>query len=128
MFWCGVAGRVGVVGEQRLQLLLAEPAAIDDAEIVEQHAFLVDGGGERRHRAGRGAADIGMMAARGDVEEDFLPLGEVPPRRRRGLVRRHRRTSSTAAATPPGRFAATLLRGGNTGVTTVMSGRCVPPL
>ena len=41
----GIAGRVGMVGQQRFQLLLAEAAAIDDAKIVEQHAFLVDGGG-----------------------------------------------------------------------------------
>ena len=75
-----VAGRVGVVGQERVQLLLLELAALDDAEIVDQHAFLVDRGGERRHRAGRRAADIGMMAARGDVEEDFL-AGVVEHRR-----------------------------------------------
>ena len=49
---------------------------------------------ERRHRAGRDAADVGVVAARGDVEQHGCVAGVVQ----------------------------------NTGVTTVTSGRCVPPL
>jgi hypothetical protein len=89
-FWVD-CGRVGVVGQQLDEFGLAEAAALDHLEIVDQHAFLVDGGGERRHRAGRHAADIGVVAARGRPEQDRLPSS-------------------------------------NTGVTTVMSGRWVPPL
>jgi hypothetical protein len=66
-------------------------ALVDQLEIVDQHAFLVDGRGARRHRARRHAADIGVVAARGDEEQDLAPSS-------------------------------------NTGVTTVMSGRWVPPL
>ena len=74
-----------MVGEQRAQLLLAEAAALDEPEIVDQDAFLVDGRRERRHRAGRDAADVGMVAARGDVEED-LPGVLVEDRRHDGDV------------------------------------------
>ena len=57
-----------------IELLLAEAAAIDDFEIVEQDAFLLDIGRVRRHRARRNAADIGVMAARGDPEQDVLAV------------------------------------------------------
>ena len=73
MFWRELRHGPGMVGEQRRQLRLAEAAALDEAEIVDQHAFLVDRRGARRHRAGRGAADIGVVAARGDPEEDLPP-------------------------------------------------------
>jgi hypothetical protein len=69
MFWCRVARRVCVIGQEIEQLLLAEAAALDEPEVVEQHAFLVHGGGERRHRARRRAADIGMVAARCGPEQ-----------------------------------------------------------
>jgi hypothetical protein len=36
--------------------------------VVEEHTLLVDVRGIRRHRARRDAADVGVMAARGDVE------------------------------------------------------------
>ena len=74
-----------MAGQQFGELALAEPALVDEKEIVDQHAFLVDGGRKRRHRAGRGAADIGVMAARGDVEEDLL-AGVVEDRRDDGDV------------------------------------------
>ena len=84
-----VARGVGVVGQQRVEFLFHEGSAIDDAEIVDQHAFLVDGRGERRHRSRRRAADIGMVTARRRVEEDFL-AGVVEDRRHHGDVRQMR--------------------------------------
>ena len=69
-----VAHRVGVVGEQFDQFGFTEAAAFDDAEIVDQHAFLVHCGGQRRHRAGRGSADIGVVAARGRPEQDLAAV------------------------------------------------------
>ena len=87
-----IAGGILRAGERRHQLLLAEAAAIDQLEIVDVDAFLLDVGGVRRHRAGRDAADVGVMPARGDPEQDVRFLSS------------------------------------NTGVQTVISGRCVPPL
>ncbi len=88
-----VAGRVGVVGEQGLQFRLAEPAALDQTEIVEQNAFFIDRGCQRRHRSGRRAADIGVMAARRDPEEDLwrpaapsTMLRTIPLPRKRGRI------------------------------------------
>ena len=40
----------------------------DQLHVVEQHALLVDVRRVRRHRARRDAADVGVMAARRDVE------------------------------------------------------------
>ena len=69
-----VARRIFCAGERCQQFLLAEAAALDQLEIVEQHAFLLDRRGIRRHRAGRDAADIGVVAARRDVEQDRFRL------------------------------------------------------
>ena len=57
-----------------VSLLLAEAAAIDQLEIVDIDAFLLDRGRVRRHRARRNAADIGVVAARGDPEQNFPPV------------------------------------------------------
>ena len=75
-----VARGVGVIGEERVELLLHKSPAIDDAEIVDQHAFLVYGRGQRCHRARRRAADVGVMPTRRRVEENFL-AGVVEYRR-----------------------------------------------
>ncbi len=69
-----------MVREEHGQRVLAERALVDELEVVEEHALLVDRRGERRHRARRRAADIGVVAARGDAEEDLRPV-----------VREHRR-------------------------------------
>ena len=45
---------------------LAEAAGIDQQDIVDQHAFLVDDAAVGRHRSRRDPADIGMVAARRD--------------------------------------------------------------
>ena len=86
------AGGPAAGGEGGAGLGLQEAALAHDRQGVEHDAFLVDGLGERRHRARLHPADVGMVAAGGDVEG--------------GL-----------------RVAASM----NTGMTTVMSGRWVPP-
>ena len=93
MFLSGLRAGYLRAGEQRARLGLEEAAAVDQLEVVDVDAFLLDGGRARRHRAGREAADVLVMAAARDVEQHFV-----------------------------------LRQSSNTGVTTVMSGRCVPPL
>ena len=92
MFCTGLRAGYFALRQQRLKFLLAEAAAVDELEIVDIDAFLLDGGRIGRHRARRDAADIGMVAAARDPEQDVA--------------------SSSS----------------NTGVHTVMSGKCVPPL
>ena len=87
----GIAGRVLAAGQQRAQLGLAEAAALDELEVVDQHALFLDGRAVRRHGARGDAADVGVVAAAGDPEDLFWPSA-------------------------------------NTGVITVTSGICVPPL
>src|SRR5260370_724758 len=62
--------RIFGAGEQSVELALAKSAAIDQLELVDIDAFLLDGGRVGRHRAGRDAADIGVMAAARDPEQD----------------------------------------------------------
>ena len=80
-----VAGRVGVVGQRLHQRVLAEPSALDEAQVVDQHAFFFHGRRPRRHRARRRPADVGMMPARRDPEQDCLAL-EIEHRRAHGDV------------------------------------------
>ena len=63
-----VARGPGAGREQRAQLVLAELPIVEQQEVVDQHAFLVDRAGGRRHRARRDAADVGVVGARGDEE------------------------------------------------------------
>jgi hypothetical protein len=63
-----IARRVWGIGELCSQLGLVEHAAPDEREVLEQDAFLFDEGAEGRHGAGRVAADVGVMRARGDEE------------------------------------------------------------
>ena len=86
MFCAGIARRISPEREQREHLRLAEAAALDQQEIVDQHAFLFDGAADRRHRARRDAADIGVMAARGDVRTSTVAAGLVEHRRDHGDV------------------------------------------
>ena len=63
MFCSGLrAGYLAPV-EQRVALALQEAALIDQLEVVDVDAFLLDGGRARRHRAGREAADVLVVAA-----------------------------------------------------------------
>ena len=67
-----IARRILRAVERVVELLLAETALIDDLEVVEQHAFFLDRRCVRRHRAGRDAADVGVVTARRDPEQDVL--------------------------------------------------------
>ena len=80
-----IARRISGAGQRGVELLLAEVAAIDQLEVVDIDAFLLDRGRVRRHRARRDAADVGVVAARGDPEQD-LALVVVEHRRADGDV------------------------------------------
>ena len=76
----GIAGRVARVSQQPPGFLLAQAAsttwpagAVDQQPVVEQHALFLDGSAQRRHRAWRQSADLGVVTARGDVEQHVLP-------------------------------------------------------
>ena len=57
------------------RFLFQKTSAFDDLEVVDVDAFFLDAGGARRHRAGRQAADILMVAAAGDEEQDAAAPG-----------------------------------------------------
>ena len=61
---------MGSGGEQRLELVRQKATLVDQQEIVDQHAFLLDRGAVGRHRARRDAADVGVMAARRGEEQE----------------------------------------------------------
>ena len=58
-----VADRVRRGGEQSRDLVLAQAAASTRLEVLDEHALLVDGAAARGHRAGRDAADVGVVGA-----------------------------------------------------------------
>ena len=62
------AGRPASRAQRRPRLRLQEPPVGHDRQGVQHHPLLVDRMRERRHRSGLDAADVGMVAARGDVE------------------------------------------------------------
>ncbi len=70
-----IARRILRLCQQLVELAFAEFAAIDQLEVVDIDAFLVDRGCNRRHRARCDTADIGVMTARGDPEQDFPARG-----------------------------------------------------
>ena len=80
-----VAGGIFRAGEEVIERALAEAAAIHQLEVVDIDAFLLDRDRVRRHRAGRNAADVGVVAARRDPEQD-LAAGLVEHRRADGDV------------------------------------------
>ena len=63
-----VAGGIVPAGQQRQQLGLAQHALVNQLDVVDLHALLLDRLGKRRHGAGCGAAHIGMVAARAHVK------------------------------------------------------------
>ncbi len=65
-----IAYRIPGLRQQRLQLPLAECPAIDQLEVVDIDALFLDVGRDRRHRPRRDTADIGMMSAASDPEND----------------------------------------------------------
>ena len=62
----GIAGRILRVGQHLPHRVLAKRALVDQQEIVDQNALLLDRRALRRHGAGGDPADIGMMATRRD--------------------------------------------------------------
>ena len=66
-----VAGRVGALGEQLEHRVFAEAAALDQLERVDIDSLLLDARRLRAHRAWRNAADIGVVPARRDEEQNL---------------------------------------------------------
>ena len=99
--------------EQGGRLRLAQLAALHEAEVLDEHALVLDAPAVGRHGAGRDAADVGVVGARGDEEEQG--------RRSAGAA------AALRASAAPRRRASSPAPSANTGVTTVRSGRCVPP-
>ena len=62
------AGYLAPVSSARVSSSRKRPP-IDQLDVVDVDAFLLDGGGARRHRAGRQAADVLVMAAARHVEQ-----------------------------------------------------------
>ena len=80
-----VARRILGVCQQCAQLRLANLAAFEQLEIGDQYPFVVDRQRVRWHRAGRNAADIGVVAARTDVKQ-YLLVRRIEHRRNHGNV------------------------------------------
>jgi hypothetical protein len=75
---------VGAALQQRHHLGLAQHAGVDQQEVVDLHALLLDARGKRRHGAGRDAAHIGVVAARADIEQRKFTLTPALSRGERG--------------------------------------------
>ena len=78
--------------EQLTQLCFAESAFVDQQLIVDEHAFLIDRPAVGRHRSGRDAAYVRVMAPRGD-EGRCIGLIAVKHRNDHGDVRQMRPAS-----------------------------------
>ena len=77
MFCAGSRAGVGTLGQKLQHRVLAEASALDQLERVDIDLFLLDAGRLRAHRARRDAADIGVVSARRDEEQDLgATLGE----------------------------------------------------
>ena len=68
-----VARGIAARGEQRDGFGLAQAALLHQQEIVDQHALFFHHFAARRHRSWSDAADVRVMAARTDVEQDLFP-------------------------------------------------------
>ncbi len=67
-----IAGRPGGASQQGPRFRIAQLAAggaVHQLEVIDQDALLLDAARIGRHRTRRGAADVGMVAARADVEQ-----------------------------------------------------------
>ena len=80
-----VAAGVFAALQQRQHLGLAQHAAFDQLDVVDLHALFLDAGRERRHRPRRGAADVGMVAARADVKGGLGTLADIHRRDHRDV-------------------------------------------
>ena len=76
-----VADRVRRGREQFRDLGLAQPPVLDQTEVLDEDALLVDRAAARGHRAGRDAADVGVVGARGDEEQGLGRRRLRPPSR-----------------------------------------------
>ena len=63
----GIARGIDTGAEQNTCFCFSEAPLVHQKEIVDQHAFLLDGVAEGRHGARRHPADIGMVPARRDI-------------------------------------------------------------
>ena len=82
----GAAGGIFCAGQKFAEFGFAEVAAIDEQEVVDDDAFFLQRAGHRRGRAGGDAADVGVMAAAADEEQDVRAVG-IEYRRDDGDVR-----------------------------------------
>ncbi len=69
----GIARGVAGAGEEGAELRLAEAPLRDEEEVVDHHPLLFEALRTGRGRARGEAADIGVVAARGDEIADLLP-------------------------------------------------------
>ena len=61
-------------GEQQLPGgLFSQHTVFNHEEIIDQHPFLVDRGAVRRRRPWGATSDVGMVATRGDIEQNLVP-------------------------------------------------------
>ena len=58
-----VARGVWARSKQRLDGIVTKRPLVDELEVIDQHAFLVDVRAERRHRSGRDSANVGVVRA-----------------------------------------------------------------
>ena len=99
-------------GQQRAQFRLAEMAAIDQQEIVDDNAFFFQCARCGRRRARRDAADIGVVPAAAEEEQDAL-AGRVEHRRDHRHVRQMRPAVVRDCSAPPRRPASACPAGGS---------------
>ncbi len=72
MFWVTFRAGCGPWVSSSRKAFFAEAARLDEQEIVDEDAFVGEGLAVRWHRAGRHAADVGVMPACRHVEEDAV--------------------------------------------------------
>ena len=75
-----ITHRIARTSEEGAHSILAKMTLFDDAEIIDIDAFLFNRHRPRRHGSGCDAANIGVVAARGDPEQD-VRVGIVKNRR-----------------------------------------------
>ena len=86
-----VARRMAARGEQGAGFGIPQAAGVDQQKVVDQDALVLDRLRRRRHRSGRRAADIGVMAP-GGHEEGGCVVGLEEDRHDDGDVRKMRAT------------------------------------
>ena len=77
-----IPGRVGPAGEHAEDALPIEAPFAHEAQRGQHDALLLEGGGQRRHGAGRDAADVRVVAAARGVKHELAALHRAPGSRR----------------------------------------------